>query len=108
MSENTVDMTNENFEQECLKSEVPVLIDFWAEWCGPCRMVGPVVDELAEEYKDKLKVGKLNVDNAREVAAQYGIRSIPTLMIFKGGQVADTMVGAQPKDGVKAFIDKNL
>ncbi len=108
MAENVIEISNNNFETEVLKSNVPVLIDFWAEWCGPCRMVGPVVEELADEYAGKVKVGKLNVDNARETAAKYGIRSIPTLMIFKGGQVADTIIGAQPKDSLKAFLDKHL
>ncbi len=108
MGGNLIEFTNDNFEAEALQSDKPVLVDFWAEWCGPCRMVGPTVEELAEEYAGKVKVGKLNVDNAREVAAKYGIRSIPTLMIFKGGQVADTVIGAQPKDSLKAFLDKNL
>ncbi len=108
MSGNVLELTNDNFEAEALKSEVPVLVDFWAEWCGPCKMVGPTVAELADDYAGKVKVGKLNVDNAREVASKYGIRSIPTLMIFKGGEVVDTVVGAQPKEALKAFIDKNM
>jgi len=108
MAGNLLELTNDNFEEEALKSEVPVLIDFWAEWCGPCQMVGPAVEELAEEYSGKVKVCKLNVDNAREVASNYGIRSIPTLMIFKDGTVKDTIVGAQPKDSLKAFLDKNI
>jgi len=108
MAGNLLELTNDNFEEEALKSDIPVLIDFWAEWCGPCRMVAPTVEELAEEYSGKVKVCKLNVDNAREVASNYGIRSIPTLMIFKDGTVKDTIVGAQPKDSLKAFIDKNI
>lgn len=108
MAGNVQELTNANFEAEALKSEIPVLIDFWAEWCGPCRMVAPTVAQLAEEYAGKVKVCKVNVDNAREVAAKYGIRSIPTLMLFKGGQVKDTLVGAQPKDSLKAFLDKNI
>jgi thioredoxin 1 len=103
-----MELTNENFEAEALKTELPVLVDFWAEWCGPCRMVAPTVAALADEYTGKIKFCKLNVDNAREVAAKYGIRSIPTLMIFKGGMVKDTIVGAQPKDSLKAFLDKNI
>lgn len=101
-------ITLQNFEQEVLNSDKPILLDFWAEWCGPCRMVGPLVSELADEYAGKVKVCKLNVDNAREVAAQYGIRSIPTLMLFKDGTVKDTLIGAQPKENLKAFIDKNI
>ena len=108
MAGNVIELSNENFEAEALKTELPVLVDFWAEWCGPCRMVAPTVAALADEYTGKIKFCKLNVDNAREVAAKYGIRSIPTLMIFKGGMVKDTIVGAQPKDSLKAFLDKNI
>ncbi len=103
-----IDLTNDNFESEALKSGVPVLIDFWADWCGPCRMVEPTVHDFAGEYEGKLKVCRLNVDNAREIAAKYGIRSIPTLMLFKDGEVKDTAIGAQPKEVLKEFVDKNL
>ncbi len=92
-----VELTESNFSQEVLKSEKPVLIDFWAEWCGPCKMIAPVVEELAKEYDGKLKVGKLDVDHNQSVATQYGIRSIPTLLVFKGGKVVDQIVGAVPK-----------
>ena len=108
MAGNVIELSNANFDAEALKSELPVLIDFWAEWCGPCRMVAPVVAQLSEEYSGKIKFCKLNVDTAREIAAQYGIRSIPTLMLFKGGTVKDTIIGAQPRENLKAFLDKNL
>ena len=108
MGGNVIELSVDNFESEALKSEMPVLIDFWAEWCGPCLMVSPVVEQLSEEYTGKVKFCKLNVDNAREIAAQYGIRSIPTLMLFKDGTVKDTIIGAQPKENMKAFLDKNL
>ena len=103
-----IELTNDNFEQEVLKSDIPVLVDFWAEWCGPCRMIAPVVDELAGEYSGKLKVGKINVDNSQQTAATYGIRSIPTLLLFKGGEVVNQMVGVQPKDKIAEAINKVL
>lgn len=92
-----IEITDANFEQEVLKSDVPVLIDFWAIWCGPCRVIAPVVEEIAGEYDGKLKVGKLDVDNNPQVAVKYGIRSIPTLLIFNNGEVSDQMIGALPK-----------
>ena len=101
-----IELTEKNFEQEVLKSDIPVLVDFWATWCGPCRMVAPVIEEISEEYKDKVKVGKLNVDDNPSLAAKYKVMSIPTLMLFKGGTVVDHVIGAQGKAQIKAMIDK--
>ncbi len=97
-------VTKENFESEVLKSELPVLVDFWAAWCGPCRMVAPAVEELAEELKGTIKVAKLNVDEQPELAAQFGIMSIPTLMVFKNGKIANKQVGVVPKATLKALV----
>ncbi len=99
---------NENFQKEVLDSDVPVLVDFWAPWCAPCRIIGPFIEQLAEEFDGKIKVGKLNVDDAPEIANRYGIRGIPTVIIFKNGEVKDTMVGAAPKEMIKDFIERNL
>lgn len=101
-------VTDKTFGPEVLDSELPVLVDFWAPWCGPCRMVAPVVDEIAEHYKDRVKVVKVNTDDNPEVASKYGIRSIPTLMIFKGGQRVDMVVGAVPKTTLSNTLDKHL
>ncbi|HNZ10267.1 MAG: Thioredoxin-1 [Deltaproteobacteria bacterium ADurb.Bin151] len=100
--------TDDNFEGEVLKSEKPVLIDFWAPWCGPCKAIGPIVEEIAAQYQDKVKVMKLNVDDAQKAAATYGVRSIPTLMMFKGGKVLDTMIGLVPKEKLEEFVKKSL
>lgn len=92
-----ITITDDNFETEVLKSENPVLIDFWATWCGPCRIIAPIVEELATEYSGKAKIGKLDVDNNQQTAIRYGVRSIPTLLIFKGGELKETIIGAVPK-----------
>ena len=101
----TVNVTDENFESEVIKAGKPVVVDFWAEWCGPCRAIGPIVDELATEYSGKAKIGKLNVDTDNQVAAQYGVRSIPALLIFKDGSVANQIVGAVPKEKITELLD---
>lgn len=95
-----IHLTDASFEQEVIKSNIPVLIDFWAAWCGPCRMIAPVIDELANDYAGKAKICKLDVDNNQQTAMQFGIRSIPTILIFKGGEVVDTIVGAVPKEQI--------
>ena len=101
-------VTDATFEAEVLKSEVPVVIDFWAEWCGPCKMIAPILDEIAKEYAGKLKVCKLDIDQNPETPAKYGVRGIPTLMLFKNGNVEATRVGAMAKSQLVAFIDSNL
>jgi thioredoxin 1 len=101
-------VTDDSFTKEVLESEIPVLVDFWAPWCGPCRMVAPVVDEIAVQYDGQVKVVKLNTDENPGVASQYGIRSIPTLMIFKGGQRVDMVVGAVPKTTLSNTLEKYL
>ena len=108
MSNNVIIGTDTNFQQEVLNSQVPVLVDFWAPWCGPCRMVGPVVEQLADEYAGKVKVVKLNTDENMEISETYGIRSIPTLAIFRNGEVVDGVVGAVPKNTLKEKLDKQL
>jgi thioredoxin 1 len=106
MSELT--LTDSNFKSEVLQSKTPVLVDFWAEWCGPCRMVAPVVEKLAKDYADKIKVGKFNVDDNSEIPAQYGVQSIPTLILFKDGEEANRMVGYQSEQKLKSTIDSLL
>ena len=103
-----VHLTDKNFEKEVLKSDLPVVVDFWAEWCGPCRMVAPVVEELAKEYENKVKIGKVDVDESPATASRYGIMSIPTLMFFKGGQIMSQLVGVVNKSELKKKIESNL
>ena len=103
---NAKDMTAADFSTEVLKSEIPVLVDFWAPWCGPCRMVGPILDELAGDYAGKVKIVKVNVDEETELARQYGIMSIPAVYIFKGGEAVERMIGARPKAEFAAALDK--
>ena len=103
-----IELTEETFEQEVLKAAVPVLVDFWAVWCGPCKMIAPIVEELAGEYQGKVKIGKLDVDNNPGVASKYGIRSIPTLLIFKGGKKVDEIVGAVPKPMITNKLNAQL
>ena len=106
MAENVVQVTDATFEQEILKSQLPALVDFWASWCAPCRMIGPVVEELAGEYNGRLKVAKMNVDENASTPSQYGIRGIPALLIFKNGKLVDQVVGAVPKSQVVSIIEK--
>jgi thioredoxin 1 len=104
----TVHVTDENFKKEVLESKLPCLVDFWAEWCGPCRRVGPIVEELADEYQGKFKIVKLNVDNGPKTASSYGVMSIPTLMFFRDGKVAEQVVGALGKADLKGKIEEHL
>lgn len=108
MSDTIIQLTDANFEQEVINSEHPVLVDFWAEWCGPCKMIAPILDEIAKDYAGQLVVGKLNVDENTETAPKYGIRGIPTLLLFKNGSVAATKVGALSKTQLSEFINDNI
>jgi len=108
MSNTISHLTDETFEEEVLQSNLPVLVDYWAEWCGPCKMIAPILDSLTAEYAGKLKISKLNIDDNQKTPQQYGVRGIPTLMIFKNGNVEATKVGALSKSQLTAFIDSNL
>ena len=103
---NIVILTDANFSQEVIKSTVPVLVDFWAEWCGPCKMIAPILDELASEYDGKVKIGKVNIDDFQSLASQWDIRAIPTLLIFKDGHPVDTIVGMRSKRDFKSSLDR--
>uniref|UniRef100_A0A7C5V5E8 Thioredoxin n=1 Tax=Caldicellulosiruptor owensensis TaxID=55205 RepID=A0A7C5V5E8_9FIRM len=108
MANNIVTLTSENFEKEVLQSDIPVVVDFWAAWCGPCRMVAPVIEELAQEYAGKVKFAKLNVDDYSDIAYAFRIMSIPTIMLFKDGKAVDKIIGARPKSDFVNFINRNL
>lgn len=104
----TIEINDSNFKSEVSNSQIPVLVDFWAPWCGPCRMVAPILEELAKEYEGKVKVVKLNVDENQSAAGEFAVRSIPTLILFKDGKVFEQMIGAQSKENLKQMIDKSL
>ena len=108
MTDNILQLADDTFEQEVIKSDIPVLVDYWAEWCGPCKMIAPLLEEIAGEYKGKVKIAKLNIDDNPGIPPSYGIRGIPTLMLFKNGEVEATKVGAVSKSQLTAFIDSNI
>lgn len=108
MSENVTNVTDSDFDSQVLQSDLPVLVDYWAEWCGPCKMIAPVLEEIAEEYNGKLRICKLNIDENPDTPPRYGIRGIPTLMLFKDGEVESTKVGALTKSQLAAFLDSNI
>ena len=108
MSDQVIHTSDDAFEQEVLQSQLPVLVDYWAEWCGPCKMIAPILDEVAKEYEGRIKVAKLNIDENQNTPPKYGIRGIPTLMLFKNGNVEATKVGALSKSQLTAFIDSNI
>lgn len=102
---NVMEFNGDNFDSEVVKSDVPVLVDFWAPWCGPCKMIGPIIEELAGEFGDKVKIGKVNVDNNQDLAAKFGIRGIPTVMLFKGGESVNSFVGVRPKEDLATALN---
>ena len=108
MSDNILNVTDSTFEQEVLSSDIPVLLDYWAEWCGPCKMIAPILSDIADEYLGKIKVAKLNIDENPSTPAKFGVRGIPTLMIFKSGSIEATKVGAMSKSQLSAFIDSTI
>ncbi len=108
MSENTVELTDSNFEQEVLQSPVPVLVDFWAAWCAPCRLIAPAVEAIAKDYAGRAKVGKVNVDENMSTSSKYNIRGIPALLVFKGGEMRDQIVGASSKENIQAMLDRHM
>ncbi len=108
MSESIIHVADSTFEEQVLKSDTPVMVDYWAEWCGPCKMIAPILDEIADEYNGKLTIAKLNIDENQETPQKYAVRGIPTLMIFKDGEVAATKVGAVSKSQLSAFIDSAI
>jgi len=108
VSEKILHVSDGSFEQEVLQSDVPVLVDYWAEWCGPCKMIAPILDEIADEYDGKIRIAKLNIDDNPTTPPKYGIRGIPTLMLFKGGEVEATKVGALSKSQLTAFLDQSI
>jgi thioredoxin 1 len=108
MSDNIINVTDSTFEQEVLSSEIPVLLDYWAEWCGPCKMIAPILNDIANEYSGKIKVAKINIDENPATPAKFGVRGIPTLMIFKSGSIEATKVGAMSKSQLSAFIDSTI
>lgn len=108
MSENTVELTDSNFDQEVLQSPVPVLVDFWATWCAPCRLIAPAVEAIAKDYAGRAKVGKVNVDENMSTSSKYNIRGIPALLVFKGGEMRDQIVGASSKENIQAMLDRHM